>query len=82
MKFPILKSGDSSIQVREWQQFLVDKEMLSPDPLISGDGIFGVGTEHGTKAYQKSKGLPPTGIVDAETYARAVQDGFGPNQET
>jgi murein L,D-transpeptidase YcbB/YkuD len=44
--------------------------------LMALDGIFEPSTRHGTKTYQASKGLNPSGIVDSATYVQAVEDGF------
>lgn len=79
MEFPALKVGNRGLEVRKWQKFLRDQGMPLDMESAALDGIFGPGTAGGTRAYQTSKaskGLSPSGIVDAETYAQAVEDGF------
>ena len=55
----ILRRGSRGPEVQRMQQALN----------ITADGIFGPGTEAALKAWQKSKGLPTTGIVDPTTRA-------------
>ncbi len=81
MEFPALKVGDRGLEVCKWQKFLREQGMPLDSDSRALDGIFGPGTAGGTRAYQTSKaskGLSPSGIVDAETYAQAVKDGFDP----
>lgn len=78
MDFPALKIGDRGLEVRKWQKFLREQGMPLDMESAALDGIFGPGTAGGTRAYQTSKGLSLSGIVDAETYAQAVKDGFDP----
>ena len=54
----VLRRGDSGSKVRELQQRLN----------IKADGLFGSGTEAAAKKFQKSKGLPATGVVDSHTW--------------
>ena len=54
----ILRRGDSGSKVRELQKRLN----------IKVDGLFGSGTEVAVKRFQKSKGLPETGVVDFRTW--------------
>jgi putative chitinase len=55
----ILKRGDINDNVKKLQ------EKLGVDPI----GKFGPKTEDAVKSYQSSKGLPVTGIVDAQMWA-------------
>jgi peptidoglycan hydrolase-like protein with peptidoglycan-binding domain len=76
MSFPALQRGSTGESVRLWQQFL-NQQNIPLDPESRAlDGIFGPGTERGTVKYQINKGLPPIGIVDTQTYDRAVEDQF------
>ncbi len=77
MSFPVLQMGSHGQDVRKWQKFLSRDQGIELDfDSMALDGIFGVGTTHGTKTYQASKGLNPSGIVDSATYVQAVEDGF------
>lgn len=71
-----LRLGHNGEAVREWQKFLVKQEVPLDDSSRAGDGIFGIGTERGTTQYQLRKGLTPTGEVNSDTYAKAVEDGY------
>lgn len=62
---PLLKRGSSGSDVRTLQAAL---KQLGFDP-GGVDGIFGPGTEDAVKAFQKSKGLTPDGIVGPNTMA-------------
>lgn len=76
MSLPTLQRGSIGEAVRLWQQFL-DGQDIPLDPESRAlDGIFGPGTERGTKEYQARKELPLTGIVDSQTYEKAVKDEF------
>jgi peptidoglycan hydrolase-like protein with peptidoglycan-binding domain len=76
MSLPTLKRGSIGEAVRLWQQFLNEQNIPLDPESRALDGIFGVGTERGTKEYQARRGLPLTGIVDSQTYDKAVKDEF------
>ena len=77
-----LKVGSHGQPVRKWQNFLRDLKIPLDQSSKALDRIFGQGTRQGTEVYQKSKQLAETGVVDAETYAVAVLDGFNESVET
>jgi peptidoglycan hydrolase-like protein with peptidoglycan-binding domain len=52
--------------------------LLDPESMAL-DGIYGTGTTLGTKTYQDNKNLPAIGIVDSDTLAQAIEDGFTPS---
>jgi peptidoglycan hydrolase-like protein with peptidoglycan-binding domain len=56
--FTPLKKGSKGSGVKNVQTLLK----------LKADGDFGPGTEKAVKAFQKSKGLAETGIVDAITF--------------
>jgi peptidoglycan hydrolase-like protein with peptidoglycan-binding domain len=61
-----LTQGNRGDAVRRLQQTLVDRGIE-----VGGgvDGIFGPGTSTAVKAFQSSRGLPASGVVDAATAA-------------
>lgn len=61
-----LKRGDEGPAVREMQALLLkwDPRCL---PEYGADGEFGEETEKAVKSFQKSQGLPVTGVYDAQT---------------
>jgi peptidoglycan hydrolase-like protein with peptidoglycan-binding domain len=64
-----LKLGDSSRNVFVLQYYLAYISLFYPtviQPLTDGD--FGQGTENSVKSYQKTFGLPQTGVVDETTW--------------
>ncbi len=67
-----LRVGSDGPEVVAWQLFLRGRGFG-----IVADGKFGPRTEAATKAYQASRHLDQTGIVDDETEAMARVDGFG-----
>lgn len=71
-----LKVGSHGASVRSWQLFLVSQGIQLDQFSNLGDGTFGVGTKKGTEAYQTTKGLPVTGVVDFVTQSQAIQDGY------
>jgi len=75
-----LKRGQrDSVDVAVWQQFLIIRKLLSgPDVHALLDGNFGPKTEEATEAFQVSGSLPGTGVVDPQTIAAAIEQGFIP----
>ncbi len=69
-QFPTeLQQGDSGDYVRKFQHFLqVVGQNLDTIPEIRADGIFGPATENAVRAFQRSYGLPDTGVVDEVTW--------------
>ena len=55
--------------VSEWQTFLVEMGYMSPGNVT---GTFNRSTQSGTKSFQADSGLPPTGIVDLQTFQKAA----------
>ena len=63
---PTLKKGDKGDYVKAWQKYLLSCNI---DVGRSGaDGDFGSYTERAVKLYQRIKGLPVTGIIDADDW--------------
>lgn len=63
---PILKRGDKGNYVKAWQEYL---KTCNIDIGPSGaDGDFGPYTERAVKLYQRTKGLPVTGIIDQDDW--------------
>ncbi|MES2678797.1 MAG: M15 family metallopeptidase [Bacteroidota bacterium] len=67
-----LKYGDKSAAVREWQNFLFGAGYKK----VVADGDFGKNTKDATIDFQKKNELAGTGIVDNQTYAKAMQLNF------
>lgn len=67
----LLKKGDKSSQVREWQEFL----NTQGEKLVA-DGNFGNLTEGATMRFQAKHGLREDGIVGQNTYLEAAKLGF------
>ena len=64
-----LKLGDSSRSVYALQYYLAYIALFYPTVLSpSTDGEFGTGTDAAVRSYQKTFGLPETGIVDEATW--------------
>lgn len=63
----MLKLGDNNPSVKAWQRTLT----RLGTPLVE-DGSFGNLTLSATKAFQKSKELAETGVVDDGTYSKAL----------
>lgn len=62
---PTVAKGDSGDAVRQAQRAL----RRTPNTTLVVDGSFGPLTETATKDFQQQAGLPPTGVVDAATWA-------------
>lgn len=63
-KFPTLKKGSRGAHVMSWQTFL----WVNGFPPGMLDGKFGQLTEDAVKAFQFSKGLPVTGVIDDDDW--------------
>ncbi len=61
--WPVLSLGSRGDQVVWLQEHLAAAEPATPT-----SGIFGASTQTALEAFQVSRGLPPTGIVDASTW--------------
>ena len=82
--FPVQSLGDRGTDVATIQQLLQPKPGPPPaagrtvvvrgiDPLVVPvDGIFDARTDAGVRAFQASRGLPQTGVVDEATWTRLV----------
>lgn len=67
----ILKIGDKSDGVKDWQQFLASMKYD-----LKADGDFGPATQRATRWFQGGEEIPPTGIVDNQTVQAAMRKGF------
>jgi peptidoglycan hydrolase-like protein with peptidoglycan-binding domain len=76
MSFPVLKMGSRGEPVQRWQKFLLAQGINLDPESRALDGIFGAGTNAGTREYQSKKDLTPSGVVDSETYNQALKDRF------
>ena len=71
-----LKLGDSSRNVYVLQYYLAYISLFYPtilQPITDGD--FGPGTENAVKSYQKTFGIPETGLVDQNTWS-SIQNTY------
>jgi len=61
--------GSSGLDV-QFLQFLINTIATYSDvvPFVPQDGIFGTSTENAVKSFQRSAGLPETGVADEETF--------------
>ena len=67
-----LRRGDAGLAVRELHERLADLGLATTDaPDQFGDGTLAV-----VEAFQRSRGLAITGVVDATTRARLVEAGY------
>lgn len=69
-----IQAGDYGRDVEIWQRFLAQLWLL--DRAEANPGSFDAATDAATRAYQKECGLEPTGIVDRDTIARAMDRGL------
>jgi peptidoglycan hydrolase-like protein with peptidoglycan-binding domain len=65
--WPVVQNGYQGHPVKTLQFLLRAKGHH-----VAVDGIFGPMTEAAVKAFQTSKGLPTTGVVDAQTWAAVI----------
>jgi hypothetical protein len=71
ISLPVLQLGDRGAYVKALQ-ILLGSHGISVG--VAGvDGIFGAGTFEALRIYQKQKGLPVTGICDADTWESVVR---------
>ena len=63
---PVLKRGSKGKYVKAWQEYLITCNISVGK--YGADGDFGSYTERAVKLYQKIKGLPVTGIIDADDW--------------
>ena len=71
-----LKLGDSSTGVSVIQYYLAYISLFVPTVLgVAVDGDFGKNTEAAVKSFQKTYGLPETGVVDGVTW-RGIEGAY------
>ena len=66
---PAMKRGERGEDVRALQRLLNHARRAAGLPAISTDGNFGGDTESALRAFQRSQGLPETGVVTGATEA-------------
>lgn len=69
VKNPVLQNGDSGNAVVELQRFLKEQGAI-----LQVDGQFGPSTLAAVISFQQKKGLPVSGIVDAQTWSAVRND--------
>ncbi|MBD2436552.1 peptidoglycan-binding protein [Nostoc sp. FACHB-110] len=72
LQLPTLQKRSEGQAVIAWQKFLLEHDF----PVAAVDGDFGNITYEATRKYQTSNGLTATGIVDTNTYQKALTQGF------
>lgn len=65
--WPILQAGDRGPTVLTMQMLLVTAGHLTQSQLDTGPGVFGAQTESAVTAYQRSRGLEVTGVIELGT---------------
>lgn len=75
---PPLRKGDTGDRVRDLQNALLKAGQKLPKYGVDGD--FGAETEAAVKAFQRSAGLPASGVYDEKT-AQALQQKLTPSEE-
>ncbi|MEG0756017.1 MAG: peptidoglycan-binding protein [Oscillospiraceae bacterium] len=69
-----IKLGDRGKKVSELQYFLaVASEFNDEIPFVTEDGIFGEETKWAVECFQRTEGLPQTGVVDGITWDALYQ---------
>lgn len=69
-----LSVGSSGDKVRQMQEQLDEiAKVYTSIPRIAADGIFGAGTRSAVEAFQKTFGLPVSGVVDFRTWYKISQ---------
>jgi hypothetical protein len=76
MNFKVIKKGDRSNLVGEWQTFLRGEKIY----LGQIDNHFGNLTETATIKFQEKNKLKADGVVGENTYKKAIQKGFHSNE--
>lgn len=67
----VLQEGDTGVAVRELQYLLsFVGNFVQTVPVVALDGIFGPETRQALEAFQRTYGLPVTGITDTVTWNR------------
>lgn len=75
---PVLRRGSRGPEVTRWQTFLTEQKFGEPEGFSPIDGIFGILTEDGTKAFQDREEIKIDGIVGPETFGAAAKFGYVP----
>jgi|SRR6188768_776954 len=77
---PVLERGQpENVDAAVWQQFLIVRQLLNgPNIRALMDGKFGEQTEDATQAFQIAARLDASGVVNADTYLAAIEQGFIP----
>lgn len=73
----VLRRGHMGEDVGQWQHFLMGEGLYK----YHVDDDFGKRTEAATKKYQRRESLEETGMLDIQTLAAAIQDGFDPLED-
>jgi N-acetylmuramoyl-L-alanine amidase len=73
LSFDPLQHGVTGPRVRELHDRLIE---LGHAPLIDPLGTYADGTVVVVEAFQRSRGLPITGVVDATTWSRLIEAGW------
>jgi peptidoglycan hydrolase-like protein with peptidoglycan-binding domain len=76
-KLPVIRKGNTGRTVQLLQAFLVARELWPRNNRSARDqidGQFGAGTDGKVRAFQRTAGLPVTGVVDARTWAVLAPD--------
>jgi peptidoglycan hydrolase-like protein with peptidoglycan-binding domain len=63
----VLQRGSTGAGVRSLQAQLLKAGFLTQRDITSGPGVYGPRTEQGVRAFQRSVGLPETGVAGAAT---------------
>lgn len=72
-----LMRGDKGLAVAFWNKFLINCQCMGRNSYnYESFDIFGVETEEATKKYQRIKDLNDSGILDSDTYCKAVEEGL------
>ncbi|HEY5121333.1 MAG TPA: peptidoglycan-binding protein, partial [Acidimicrobiales bacterium] len=73
LPFDLLQRGAEDSRVRELQERLAS---IGYAPLTDPAGQFGDGTVVVVEAFQRSRGLPITGVIDETTWNRLIEAGW------
>ena len=72
LTLPVLSKGSKGLEVEQVQSLLN----------INVDGDFGFNTETAVKSFQTANGIPSTGVVDAQTWAKLIGENYkDPSQQ-